>query len=160
MLKQYGFPLILSLLMAFSWTALADSHATVSDLSWMTGSWSGPAGENTLEENWTQPVGGSIASLVRMTGGGTTSMVALIVIEEENNSLVLRIKQWDPGFVPRTPAPQVMELIEIAKNRVSFKATQPGGIKTLAYSRPTENEFNIDIETGEGAKFQLNLKPL
>jgi len=138
----------------------ADHHEKVSlsDLSWMTGSWAGPIGAGlTLEENWIQPVDGSLAALVRITGEGKTSMVELIVIEEENNSLVLRVKQWDPGFKPRTPEPQTMKLKMVGKNMVGFEAIEPGGMKTLAYSRPTKDQFNIDIENAEGAKFQINL---
>ncbi|TDJ41272.1 MAG: hypothetical protein E2O61_00105, partial [Gammaproteobacteria bacterium] len=74
-------------LMVCAAVAFADDGKipTVADLAWMSGSWSGPAGPGTLEENWIHPVDGSIASLVRMTGGGTTSMVELIIIEEEDD---------------------------------------------------------------------------
>ncbi len=89
------------------------SAAGVADLAWMTGSWSGAVGPGTLEENWAEPHDGSIASLVRMRGDGATSMIELIVIEEEEGSLVLRIQQWDPGFKPRTPSAQRMNLASI-----------------------------------------------
>ena len=62
--------------------ALAQSpSATVSDLAWMTGHYS----SDTLEENWAEPKGGSIASLVRGIGDGATNMIELIVIEEEGD---------------------------------------------------------------------------
>ncbi|HJN50181.1 MAG: DUF6265 family protein [Pseudomonadales bacterium] len=158
MSKLLSCAILLALLTVTASFARAEKAASVSDLAWMTGSWAGPAGQQTLEENWIQPIGGSIASLVRMTGNGKTSMVELIVIEEENDSLVLRIQQWNPGFAPRTEAPQVMKLDVMAENRVGFRATQAGGMKTLTYSRPSADTFNIDIETDAGAKFQINLK--
>jgi hypothetical protein len=129
----------------------------IKQLAWMTGSWEGPIGPNTLEENWSRPLDGSISALVRSRGEGKTSMIELIVIEEENDSIVLRLQQWNPGFTPRTPGPQVMALDSIGENRVAFKSTGEGGLKTLAYSRPSDRVFNIDIETAEGAKFQINL---
>lgn len=49
----------------------ADHHEKVklSDLSWMTGSWTGPVGPGlTLEENWIQPVDGSLAAQVIYAG--------------------------------------------------------------------------------------------
>ena len=150
---------ILMLALSATTSSVFAEKANIKDLAWMTGAWAGPAGPGmTLEENWIMPIEGSIASLVRMTGNGSTSMVELIVIEEENDSLVLRIKQWDPGFKPRTPEPQVMELVSMGENSVGFKAVSDGGMKTLAYSRPTDDSFNIDIETNEGAKFQIKLK--
>jgi len=150
---------ILIMMLSMTSTGVLAEKASIKDLSWMTGTWAGPAGPGlTLEENWIIPVDGSIASLVRMTGNGSTSMVELIVIEEENDSLTLRIQQWDPGFKPRTPGPQVMELVSKGENSVGFKAVSEGGMKTLAYSRPDNDSFNIDIETSKGAKFQIKLK--
>ena len=127
----------------------------------LTGSWSGPIGPGILEENWVKPVDGSIASLVRMTGEGKTSMVELIIIEEEDNTLVLRIKQWDPGFSPRTPNPQKMILTDLSDNRVSFTAAEDGGgLNSLTYSRSTDDTFTITVENSEGAKFDISLSPM
>ena len=138
--------------------SLPSFSASVDDLAWMSGSWAGPAGPGVLEENWIKPTGGSIASLVRMTGGGSTSMVELIVIENDQDSLILHIQQWDPGYKPRASGPQTMKLIGMGERQVSFEAVTAGGLKTLSYSSPTDDTFNIDIENSEGAKFQLNLK--
>ena len=131
--------------------------AKVADLSWMTGHWSGPMGGGTLEENWLEPSAGSIASLVRATYGKATTMIELIVIEEEAGSLVLRVQQWNPGFAPRSPQPQVMRLVESAPNKVAFEATGEGGLKLLSYSRPAPDQFVISIETPQGAKFDIPL---
>lgn len=141
-------------------TAQADHHEAISigSLSWMTGHWAGPAGAGmTLEENWIEPVDGSIASVVRITGNGKTNMVELIVVDEENDSLVLRLQQWDAGFKPRTPMPQIMRLVGQTENSVSFAATGEGGLKNLKYSRPEAGQFHIDVETTEGEKFTLKL---
>lgn len=131
------------------------SAAGVADLAWMTGSWTGAVGPGHLEENWSRPLDGSIASLVRMRGDGATSMIELIVIEEEDDSLVLRIQQWDPGFKPRSPNAQRMNLVATGDRTVSFKATEPGGLAGLTYSRPSDDTFTIDVETADGGKFQI-----
>ena len=139
----------------------ADSHITgsVADLAWMTGSWTGPMGnEQTLEENWVHQKAGTIAALIRITGADSTSMVELLVIEQQGKSLVLHIHQWSPGFAPRTGGPQTMALAGIGESSVRFKASEPGTLSSLAYSRPTHDTFNIDVETGDGAKFQINLR--
>ncbi|MCH7816395.1 MAG: hypothetical protein IIC60_07485 [Proteobacteria bacterium] len=141
-----------------STTFAAGPAADIDDLAWMTGNWVGNLGPNTLEENWILPTGGSIASMVRMTGNGGTSMFEVITIEEKDGSLELHIQQWDAGFVPRTAAAQVMALEEIGENRVLFRAVSEGGMVTLAYSRPTPDSFNIDIENAAGNKFQIPLK--
>ena len=136
--------------------AIADSPATVAALAWMTGTWAGPVGPGELEENWTVPRAGSIQAVVRMTGGGATAMVELIVIEEEEGTLRLRLQQWDPGFKPRTPEPQVMDLIDLGDNTVAFKARTEGDIAELRYTRDGD-KFTISIVNGAGAAFDLPL---
>ena len=136
----------------------SEAPASVSDLAWMTGTWSGPVGGgNVLEENWTVPKAGSIQSLVRMTGPGGTSMVELIVIEEEEGTLRLRLQQWDPGLKPRTPEPNVMKLIDMGDNTVAFETENAGGIAKLRYTRDGDS-FTITITNPNGSQFSLPLK--
>ena len=157
---QRSVPMVLFVL-AFSTAAVAAAGdpppAKVADLAWMSGHWSGPMAGGTLEENWTKPAGGSIASLVRATNADATTMIELIVIEEENGSLVLRLQQWNPGFQPRSPQPQTMRLVESAPAKVVFEATGEGGLKRLGYSRPAPVNFVISIETAQGQKFDIPL---
>ncbi|MDA1077021.1 MAG: DUF6265 family protein [Proteobacteria bacterium] len=139
-------------------SAHAGDGTTVASLAWMSGTYSGPVGPGTLEENWIEPRDGAIASLVRMTGAGKTSMVELIVIEEEADTLVLRLQQWNPGFSPRTPGPQKMVLAEQGDQSVRFVATdEGGGMKSLGYSL-VGDDFTISIENAEGQAFALPLK--
>ncbi len=115
----------------------------------MTGHYQGDTGNGTLEENWAEPDGGSIASLVRSTAGGATNMIALIVVEETGNSLTLRLKQWDPGMKPRADGFQVMELIEIGDKKVRFTNTGEGGLQQLGYSL-VGDQFTISVKTAQG----------
>lgn len=125
--------------------ALAQGPAAkVTDLAWMTGSYS----SDTLEENWATPKGGTIASLVRGIGDGATNMIELIVVEEEGDSLVLRLKQWDPGMEPRADF-QVMDLVEIGDQKVVFKNRSSEGMQQLGYSRDG-NTFTISVGTPRG----------
>ncbi|MDP6581066.1 MAG: DUF6265 family protein [Vicinamibacterales bacterium] len=120
--------------------------AKVTDLAWMSGSYT----SDTLEENWAEPKAGSIASLVRGVGDGATNMIELIVVEEEGDSLTLRLKQWDPGMQPRADGFQVMQLQELGNNKVVFKNTGEGGIQQLGYSL-AGNTFTISVTTARGA---------
>lgn len=149
-------PFVLSI--ALPVLAAEGPAAKVSDLAWMSGSWEGPLAAGTLEENWSQPRAGSMAALVRATNGDATSMIELIVIEEEGGSLVLRVQQWNPGFVPRSEAPTVMRLVESSANKVVFEATSEGGLRRLGYSRPADDQFVIAIQTAQGAEFEIKLK--
>lgn len=138
--------------------AEAGVEGRVADLAWMTGSWVGPFGDRTLEEHWLQPANDSIACLVRITGGGATEMLELIVIEQADDSLVFRVRQWLPGYVPRRPEPQVMALTAIGENRVSFSGSGDVDFRTLTYSRPQPDQFHIDAVTMTGETLRLRLR--
>lgn len=126
-------------------------EAKVSDLSWMTGSYEGSMPTGTLEENWTEPKAGSIAALVRSTDGKeATTMIELITIEETDGSLVLRLQQWNPGWVARTEGPQVMNLISSEPNKVMFEAAGEGALQKLGYSLAGDT-FTISITTAQGS---------
>ncbi len=136
----------------------AGPAATIDQLSWMTGNWAGQLGPNQLEENWIATEGASIAAMVRMTGNGATSMFEMITIEEVDGSLVLHIQQWDPGFQPRTDAPQKMELEEITANSVKFRAVSEGGMASLGYSNPDADTFIIHVGRPDGNVLDIPLK--
>ena len=140
-------------------TAFAEPPAAkISDLAWMTGNWAGAVGPNRLEERWNPPMGGSIQSLVRMTGNGATSMVELIVIEEVDGSLQLKIQQWDPGMKPRSPEPLTMELVEIGEQLVKFRAPNGGFLDSLQYSRPDQSTFVVTVQpSGSPQTMDLSL---
>lgn len=151
---------VLSIAILLSVTGVAaDNHGPrVADLAWMTGTWSGAMGPGGLEENWAEPKNGSMAALVRgFTGEGTTNMIELISIEEEDDSLVLYLKQWNPGMEPRYDGFQVMKLVESKDRMIRFENTGEGGLAKLGYSRPADDKFVISIELPNGQEIDIPL---
>ncbi len=140
-------------------TGFSEHHAKVENLSWLTGSWDGQLGPNVLEENWSLPRSGSIASLVRQTGPDGMGMIEMVFIEEANGTLELHLQQWDSGFSPRSPAAQKMTMADMTENSVTFRAVGEGGLAQLKYSRPSADEFNIDVRTMTDQEFTIKLKP-
>src|SRR4051812_13154035 len=45
--------------------AAAAASATVDQLAWVTGAWTGKLGERTIEQHWSAPLGGSIIAMYR-----------------------------------------------------------------------------------------------
>ncbi|MDE0039196.1 MAG: DUF6265 family protein [Gammaproteobacteria bacterium] len=167
MTRRNSLPVAAATLLLAASTAIAEDEApapettpaaSVSDLAWMTGTWSGPLpGGEVLEENWTVPKAGSIQSLVRSTGPNGTSMFELIVIEEEEGTLRLRLQQWDPGMKPRTAGPSVMTLAEMGENTVAFHGEEGAMFDKLRYTRDGDN-FTISITFPNGNQFDIPLK--
>ena len=140
-------------------SGFSDDHAKVENLSWLTGSWDGQLGPNVLEENWSLPRSGSIASLVRQTGPDGMGMVEMVFIEEANGTLELHLQQWDSGFVSRTAGAQKMTMSEMTENSITFLAVGENGLTELKYSRPAEDAFHIDVKTATDQAFTIKLKP-
>lgn len=136
----------------------AGPPAKITDLAWMTGTWSTPLGQNTLEETWISPSGRSIAAMVRMSGPQGVSMWEVITIEEKDGSLAMSVQQWNSGFEPRTPVAQKLELVEIGDKSVKFKAVTEGSMTTLAYSIGADNTFNIEMGQPNGNVMKASLK--
>ena len=157
-MRRTLFVLLIAILLSVT-AAAADNHgAKVADLAWMAGTWSGAMGPGALEENWAAPKNGSMAALVRgFSPDGTTNMIELISIEEEGDSLVLRLKQWNPGMEPRAEGFQVMKLVESKDRMVKFENTGEGGLAKLGYNRPADDKFVISIETPTGQAFDIEL---
>jgi hypothetical protein len=146
---------VIAIALAANASFAAGPAATVSQLGWMTGTWSAPAGPNTLEENWVVPSNGSMAALVRMTSASGISMWEVITIEEKDGSLVMNVQQWNKGFEPRA-AVQTLELAEITENSVNFNAVSEGGMKSLGYSRDGD-KFTIHLVGTNGNPVNLEL---
>lgn len=137
--------------------AAEDPAASIETLAWMEGRWAGPTGPSRLEETWSAPAAGTMIAAVRMTTGEETSMVEMIIINEEDDGLTLRLQQFSNKHEPRFDA-QPLRMTAQTSNSVNFEAIGPGGLKKITYSRPAEDEFNIDVLLTEGTEFTAPLR--
>ena len=71
--------------------------ATVDQLSWVTGAWTGTLGDRTVEQHWSAPLGGSIIAMYRSIQANKATLYELLAIEQEGEGVVLRIKHFAPG---------------------------------------------------------------
>jgi hypothetical protein len=73
--------------------------AKISDMAWLAGTWrgSGLGGEN--EEIWSEPVGGIMMGMYRMTKDGKPVFYELLTLSETGGSLQIRLKHFHANFV-------------------------------------------------------------
>ncbi|MEM7080519.1 MAG: DUF6265 family protein [Pseudomonadota bacterium] len=131
--------------------------ATVDDLAWMTGHWSGALGETLLDETWNAPSGGTIGAIVRTTSAASTNMIELITIREEGGELILMLQQFDADLTPRFAPAQQLKMTAMEPRSVTFSQAGPGGLKQLIYARPSDTVFQIDVTLTEGPRFVAKL---
>ena len=136
-----------------------DKPLTIESLSWLTGSWEGPIGENLLEETWLPPRAGTIVALVRSSNESGTNFVEIIVIKEVNGTFELQLQLFDDSLKPINKKPHSFELTKIENNYISFKGVSAGSHKTLSYQRPEKNVFFIRFQPYEGDFVEIRLIP-
>lgn len=73
------------------------AKATVDQLAWVTGAWTGKLGERTIEQHWSAPVAGSIIAMYRSIQANRATLYELLAIEQDGDGVVLRIKHFTPG---------------------------------------------------------------
>lgn len=72
--------------------------ASIDDLAWLSGRWLGEGFGGVLEENWNPPLGGTMVATFRLVTDGKPGFYEICLIEPENNSLVYKVKHFNPGL--------------------------------------------------------------
>lgn len=157
--------ILIATLLAFTTSGYAESKPTTSieDLAWMTGTWAGHFDTSSLEETWNKPFAGSMLAIVRSSShangmqSATTDWLETISIVEEDGGLMLRLQQFTPEMRPRFEA-QPLKMTALSERSVTFEAIGAGGLRSITYSRPSEDEFHINVLLTEGNTFVAKLK--
>jgi hypothetical protein len=69
--------------------------ATLADMRWLAGHWTGEAFGGKTEELWTEPAGPNMSGLYRLVKGEQTIFYEIMVVAEENGSLVFKLKHFN-----------------------------------------------------------------
>ena len=72
--------------------------ATLEDVSWLAGSWSGEAFGSNFEAVWNPPSAGSMVGLWKLMDDGQVLFYEIMLIVEEEGSLSLKVKHFSENF--------------------------------------------------------------
>lgn len=114
----------------------------------MCGAWVGDLGPQTVEECWSEPKGGTMSTMIRLTTATETVMIELISIRETDDSLVLHLRQFTPALEPVLT--QDMPLASIAPGNVTFDGPEGGGIQGLGYRSVDASTMEVDVTLLDG----------
>ena len=73
------------------------AKATVSQLAFIAGPWTGRLGDRTIEQHWSAPLGDSMVAMYRNVQEGKVRLYELLVMEQDGEGVALRIKHFAPG---------------------------------------------------------------
>ena len=109
-----SFPILLSILLFSAFAAaqvkqtentfkLADGQrgekASISEMEWLAGTWAGAAFGGETEEVWSQPKGGIMMGMFRLTKAEKPEFYELMTLAEADGTLLLRLKHFSSNFV-------------------------------------------------------------
>ena len=72
--------------------------ATLDDVAWLVGNWSGEAFGASFESHWNQPSAGSIVRLFKLLNDEQVSFYEILLLVEEEGSLSMKVKHFNPDF--------------------------------------------------------------
>jgi hypothetical protein len=80
--------------------SVQQGKGSLSQLSWLTGYWTGTGLGGDCEELWMPVSNGSMHGVFRFVEKGVLQFTEYMVIEEKQGSLIVRIKHYGGGVVP------------------------------------------------------------
>jgi hypothetical protein len=72
--------------------------ATLDEVSWFAGVWSGEAFGGTFEEVWNPPSEGSMVGMFKLMDDEGVSFYELMLFVEEEGSLSFKVRHFNPDF--------------------------------------------------------------
>jgi ketosteroid isomerase-like protein len=106
----------------FEYDGTTKVPATVNDLDWLTGRWSGEGFGGWLEEIWSPPAGAQMLATFRMLENGKPVFSEICQIAEENGTLTYKVKHFNPDLTGWEEKNEYVtfNLIKIEPNAVYF----------------------------------------
>jgi hypothetical protein len=150
------------LLLALGALAFAQPRpqATLADFAWLEGKWEAQAGEGRrAEETYSNPAGGVIVSMFRMTQGERTLVLELTTITPGKDGLELRIRHFDTALTPwEKQDPIVMRLTKWDGKQAVFENfvhTRPK-FNTITRTSPDTMDVQVVIVNPQTGERKLN----
>ena len=124
--------------------------ATVQQLEWIAGAWSGTLGDRTIEQHWSAPAGNSIVAMYRSIRNNQVTLYELLAIEQEGDAVVLRIKHFapGPGLVGREAKDESVNhtLVRLDGRTAVFQGTGGDNPAKVTFTNPDPQSLTIVVE--------------
>lgn len=134
----------------------APAKASVDQLAWVTGAWTGKLGERTIEQHWSAPLAGSIIAMYRSIQGNRATLYELLAIEQDGEGVVLRIKHFTPGagLVGQEAKDESMNhaLIRIEGRTAVFEGGPAASPTRITFTHPDPDTLNISVARERNGK--------
>ena len=93
----------------------ASAPATIADMEWLAGHWTGDGLGGRSEEIWSPPANGAMMGMHRHIKDDKAVFYELLTLVEENGSLILRLKHFHPDLVGWEEKDEIVSFPFVAK---------------------------------------------
>jgi len=120
--------------------------ATLADVGWLTGSWTGDAFEGTFEEVWNPPSAGTMVGMFKVLKDNKVVFYELMLLAEDEGSVSLKVKHFTDEFIAWEEKPDFItfRLVKIEEGAIHFSG--------LSFYRIDTNEIHAYIALHESER--------
>jgi hypothetical protein len=128
-------------------------EATIDDMAWIQGYWTGKFMGGNFEEIWSPPANGSMMGSFKQMNEDTVNFYEILVIKEVGNSLVLKLKHFHNDLRGWEAQDEVINwpLVKMDENRAYFDG--------LTFEKIDEDHLKVylavSFKEGEVKEFTL-----
>ena len=126
------------------------AKASVDQVAWISGAWSGTLGDRTIEQHWMTPLGTSMVGMYRSIRDNKVTLYELLAIEQDGEGLALRIKHFAPGagLVSQEAKDESANhtLVSVEQRKAVFEASTATGPVRVTFTSPDASSLTIVVE--------------
>lgn len=115
----------------------------IENVAWIAGNWKGEAFGGKVEENWSEPSGGSMMAAFKLVKDGKTVFYEIEIIREVENTLILQLKHFNYDLKGWETKDETIDfpLIQVWENKVEFEGM------SFVRNGPNKMTVFVDLET-------------
>lgn len=115
----------------------ASGKATLADIAWLAGNWTGAGLGGVSEENWGKPNAGAMLGTYRLIVDGKPVFYEMMMMLESGDSIILRLKHFNPDFTGWEEKDKTVDFKFVSKagNRMNFSG--------LTFERVGTDKINL-----------------
>lgn len=131
-------------------SAPAPVKATIQQLAFIAGPWTGTLGDRTIEQHWMAPLGPSMVGMYRSLRNNEVQLYELLAMEQQGETVALRIKHFAPGagLVSREAKDEAANhvLVRIEGTTAVFQGTGADNPPRVTFTSPDPQTLTIVVE--------------
>ncbi|MEM8712931.1 MAG: DUF6265 family protein, partial [Planctomycetota bacterium] len=127
------------------------AKATVADMAWLAGAWTGTRRTSSIEERWSPPLGGAMLGVSRTVKGDSMRSFEYLRIVQRNGGLVYVAQ-------PGGKAPTEFVLTDLSPHRAVFENPRHDSPQRIVYELSAEGALQATIgfiNGGRGTRFDF-----